>query len=102
MLFSKPEISQQRPSIAHEDIGQLEVAVEEVTLRHLDEPAHNVFGQLEDIALRHPALLLEGNTQIPLITVFSDDIAMRCFPDDIIATQNIGMLQTSQRLDLAI
>ena len=102
MLFGKSKISQQGPAIAHKYIRQFEVPMQEISLCHLYEPTHDILGQLEDVTLRQFPFLLESNTQVSLVAVLSDDIAMGGLPDDIITTQDIRMLQTSECLDLAI
>jgi hypothetical protein len=76
--------------------------MQELILADLDEPLHNIPHEAHDLPLAHPTLLLQQRTEIALVAELSDDIAMRSLTDDIEALEDIGMLQLSQRLDLAV
>ena len=62
---------------------------------HLDEPTDDVLGQLKHLSLSKLASFLEQPTQVTLVTVLSDDIAVRCLADYIVATQDIGVSEAS-------
>ena len=102
MLLGKAEVSQQGASAAHEDVGQFQIAVQEVPLSHLDKPADDVLGQLEHLGLSEFAALLEQPAEVALVAVLSDDVAVGGLAHHIVAPQDVGVFEAGQRLDLAI
>ena len=95
MLFGKAKVSEERPATVHEDIGKFQITVQKMLLRHLDEPGHDILRQLQYLSLSKLAPLLEQPTEVTLVTVLSDDIAVRSLADYIVATQDIGVSEAS-------
>lgn len=91
VLLRETEISDDGPAVAQENIGQFEVTMEIATLGHFDESSNDVLHDLEDFLFADSASLLEEATEISLITVLCDDVAMRGLTYHIIALQDVGV-----------
>lgn len=102
MLLREPEVRDHRPPPAQEDVGELQVAVQELLLRHLHEAPDDVLRQPQHFRLGQPALLLQEGAQVALVAVLRQDVAVRGLPDHLEALEDVGVLQTRQRLDFAL
>ena len=76
--------------------------MKEAIFCQMDEAGNNIFDELEDLLFLDSFTLLEVLAQISIIAVFSDDVAVRGFADDIKTFENIGVFQLGKGLDLAI
>jgi hypothetical protein len=92
VLLGETEISYDGSAVAQEDIGQFEVTMQVATLGHLYESSNDVLHDLEDFLFADSSSLLEEATEISLVTVLCDDVAMRGLTHHIIALQDVGVL----------
>lgn len=102
MLLGKPEVSYHSPPSTHEDVGQLQISVQEATLSDLDEATDDVLCQFEDLTFPQPPFLLEEGREVAFVAVFSDDEAVGGLPDHIVAPQHVLMFEFGEGLDLAV
>lgn len=68
----------------------------------MDKPRDDIFDELKNFLFLNSLSLLEVLTEVSIVAVLSDDIAVGWFPDDIEALENVGVFKFSQCLDLAI
>jgi hypothetical protein len=68
----------------------------------LKKSIDDVFHDVQNFSLSHASFLLEERAEVSLIAKLGDDIAMRGFPDDIEAFEDVGVLQLGECFDLAI
>lgn len=101
-LLCKAEICNFGDSVTHEDVGQLEISMEELIFSDFEKAIDNVSHDGQNFSLAHAAFLLEEGAEIALIAELSDDIAMRSLADDIEALEDIGVLQLGQCLNFAV
>lgn len=60
--------------VFHENVGQLQVSVQETIFSNLDEPGYNILENLHGLVLRESPFLLEQGREISFITEFCDDV----------------------------
>ena len=102
MLFCKSEVCDNGPPIVEKNVGQFEVAVQEPPLCDLDEPSHDVPGQLHRFPFAHLSLLFEQSTEVAPVAKVGHDEAVTCLPNHVVTFQDVAMLQLGQSLDFAI
>jgi hypothetical protein len=76
--------------------------VQKLVLGHLEEALHNMPHEHCNLLLGDLALLLEERAEVALVAELSDDVAMRGVPDDVVALEDVGVLQLGERFNLAI
>jgi len=94
MLLCKSEICDNGISFAHENVGELKVAMEESFFAHFDESTDNILEDFDRFCLGHSAFFLDKFAQIALITEFGDNVTMRNLSDDIEAFEDVSMVQS--------
>lgn len=92
VLLGEAEISDDGTAVAQEDIGQFEITMQVATLGHFYESSNDVLHDLEDFLFADSSSLFEEATEISLIAVLCDDVAMRGLAYYIKALQNVGVL----------
>lgn len=102
MLLCEAEVSNDGSPVTKEDIGEFKIPMQITSLSHLNETCYDILHNLEHFLLADPSPFLEEAAEIALVAVLSDDEAVGGFADHIIALQDIGMLNFSEGLDLAI
>jgi hypothetical protein len=102
VLFGEAEVGNDGSSVIKEDVGQFEIPVQVAPFCHLDESCYDILHDLEHFLLADSSPLLQEAAQIALIAELSDDEAVGSFPHHVVALKDIGMLDLSQSLDLAI
>lgn len=76
--------------------------MQELVFSNFQIAANDIFRDCHHFVLWHFAALLQQRTQVALLAVLGDDIAVRRLSDDLVAAQDVGMLQLGESLDLAI
>lgn len=65
-------------------------------------PTDDILHEGKDLVFCHFAFLLEQRTQVALLAVLRDDVAMCGLPDDIEASKYVRVFEFGQGLDFAI
>lgn len=102
MLLGEPEVSNYRVPLAQENVGKFQISMQEFVLPHFNEPAHNVPQKFSGLLFTASAFFLQPFTQIPLVAILSDDVAVGGFPNNIVTLENVGMVEGCQGLYLAV
>jgi hypothetical protein len=102
VLLGESEVSDDGAAIAHEDIGQLEIAMQVAPFGHFDETSDDVLHDLEDFLLGDPPALLEEAGEVALVAVLRDDVTVGGLTDHVVTLQDVGVFNLGQRLDLAV
>ena len=76
--------------------------MQKLVLADFEIAIDDVLHEGKDFVFWHFALLLEEGTEVALLAVFSDDVAVRGLADDIEASEDVGVFEFGQGLDLAI
>ncbi|CAM6002385.1 unnamed protein product [Sphagnum balticum] len=101
-LFGESEVSDAGRPVADEDIGQLQVAVQEVVLSDLEEPPDDVPHDACNFLFPDFASFLEDGAEISLVAKLGDDVAVGRLPDDIITFENVGVFQFGKCFNFAL
>ena len=102
IFLGKSEIRNDCSTVLQKDVGQFKVPMEEAALRNVNESANDVLGEFKGFVLGQSLLFLDESPKVASFTQISDDVAGGCFPDNIEAFENIGMLEFGECLYLAI
>jgi hypothetical protein len=91
MLLGKTEVRNHRPALAQQNVRQFQVAMQVLTLRHLDETGNDVLHQLQHFQFIHFPLFLQETAEIALVAVLCNDVTKGRLADHVHAPQNVGM-----------
>lgn len=68
----------------------------------LEVAANDIFHDWEHFWFWDFAFLFEERAKVALLTEFCDDVAVSGFSDDLIASENVGVLEFCECLNFAI
>jgi hypothetical protein len=102
VLFGESEISDYRPALTKKNVSQFKITVQESFLGYLQEPAHDVPRQPQNLPFRQLTPAFEQSRKIALVAVLRDDVAVALFPDHIVTFEDVGVSELAESLDFAI
>lgn len=76
--------------------------MQELVLTDLEVPDDDIFHDRKDFAFRQAFSLFEVGTEIPLRAEFRDDVAVGGLPDNFVASEDVGVFEFGEGLDLAV
>jgi hypothetical protein len=91
MLLGKTEVRNHRPTLAQQNVRQLQVTMQVLTLRHLNKTPNDVLHQLQHFQFSDFPLFLEETAEIALVAVLSNDVTKGRLADHVHTPQNVGM-----------
>lgn len=98
--FGEPEISDFGLSFVEEDVGYLEVPVDDILLREILESLEDVPDDWFGPVLLHPALLPQARLQVPFAAELGDDVAVPVAREDFEAPEDVGVVELFEYIDL--
>lgn len=98
--FSESEISNFGLSLVEEDVGYFEISVDDVLLWEISESLEDISDDRFCPVLVHPSLFPQARLQISLIAEFRDYIAVSVACEDFEASEDIGVIQLFEYIDL--
>ena len=94
MLLGESEVGDHRSALAEENVGQLEISVEESSRSYFDKSANNALCQFHGFLFAESLLLLEKDAEVTPVAELSDDVAVAPLPHDIVALEDMLMLKS--------
>ena len=93
MLLGESEVGDDCSALAEEDVGQLEIPMEESSRGYLDKSADDALCKFHGFLFAESLLLLEKDAEVAPVAELGDDVAVGPFPNYIVALEDILMLQ---------
>ena len=98
--FSKSKISNFGLSFVEEDIGYLEIPVDDILLWEISESLEDIPDDWFCPLLVHFALFPESWLEISLVAELGDYVAVSVAREDFEASEDIGVIQLFEYIDL--
>ena len=93
MLLCESEVGDDCSALAEEYVGQFEIPMQESGRSYSDKPTHDALGEFHGFLFAESLLLLEKNAEVAPVAELGDDVAVGPLPHDIVALEDILMLQ---------
>lgn len=95
----EPEICDFGLAVVDEDVGDFEIAMDDVIIGQIDEASENVADVCFCFEFFHGFFGSQFGLQIALVAQLGDNVAVAIAGEDFVALQHVGMLQFLQNLN---
>ena len=101
-LLGEPEVRDLDDLVLQQDVGRLEVAVQESVLRQVDIPHDKLSYDGQRVLLQQFLSLFEQVFEVSLVAKLSDDVAIIGGAEDVVALEDVGVVESLECLDLSL